>query len=187
MHNNNLYTVITGASKGLGRELAIECAQNNINLILIALPSEDLKSLCEQLMNKFKIKAQYYEVDLTEIDSILNLFNKIKENYKINGIINNAGLGGSMPFNTSSIKYLDNMILLNIRALSLLTRLFVPELMEHKKSYILNIASMAAYSPIPYKTVYPASKAYVYYFSTIMTWITLQPLSTAITSKLQAG
>lgn len=74
-------------------------------------------------------------------------------------------MGGTVAFDASSIEYLDNIIQLNIRALSMLTRMLVPELKSHPQAYILNVSSMAAFSPIPYKTVYPASKAFVTSFS----------------------
>jgi hypothetical protein len=70
-----------------------------------------------------------------------------------------------MRFEDASCEYLDKIIHLNIRATTMLTRLLLPELMLHKKALILNIASMAAYGPIPYKTIYPASKAFIYSFS----------------------
>jgi len=165
MQNNELYTVITGASKGLGKEIAIQCARHNLNIILVALPDGNLKLLCEHLINEYHIKAKCYEVDLTNKDAIFKLYDWLKINYKINGIVNNAGLGGSFPFEKCSVDYIDDIILLNIRALSLLTRLLIPELIKQRRSHILNIASLAAYSPIPYKTVYPASKAFVYSFS----------------------
>lgn len=165
MNNLELYTVITGASKGLGKEIAIQCASHKINLILVALPNGDLESLCKRLIQEYRIKAYCYEIDLTDKDAILKLYYWLINNYNVNGIVNNAGLGGSLPFEKSSIEYLNEIILLNIRALSLLTRLLVPVLIKQKRSHILNVASLAAYSPIPYKTIYPASKAFVYSFS----------------------
>jgi short-subunit dehydrogenase len=80
-------------------------------------------------------------------------------------IINNAGFGGSRLFESSPLDYLDNMIQLNIRALSLLTRLMITNLRRQPRAWIMNISSMAAFSPMPFKTIYPASKAFVYYFS----------------------
>jgi short-subunit dehydrogenase len=68
-------------------------------------------------------------------------------------------------FECSPLEYLDNMIQLNIRALSLLTRLMIENLKRQPRAWIMNISSMAAFSPMPFKTLYPASKAFVYYFS----------------------
>ena len=159
------YTLITGASKGLGRELAYEFAKRSNNLILVALPGEDLESFSRHLELKFKISVSYYEADLTKNNAPLELVKWVKNNFSVNILVNNAGVGGSMPFKESSVEYLDAIILLNVRALALITRQMLSELKKHSSAYILNVASLAAFSPIPYKTVYPASKAFVYSFS----------------------
>jgi len=159
------YALITGASLGLGREFAIALAKRGMNLILISLPGEKLPLLAEFISFRYKVRVVYFELDLTEKESLFRLYDIISGRYPINTIINNAGFGGSMLFESSPLEYLDNMILLNIRALSLLTRLMIGNLTQQPKAWIMNISSMAAFSPMPYKTVYPASKAFVYYFS----------------------
>ena len=80
-------------------------------------------------------------------------------------MINNAGIGGTKSFLEASPEYIDQIVLLNMRALVLLTRLLLPNLKRQQQAYILNIASMASFGPMPFKTVYPASKAFVYSFS----------------------
>ena len=163
--NTELFTIITGASTGLGKAMAIECATRKMNLILVALPGRNLELFCKQLEFEHKITAVCYEIDLTDKQQIIEMSNSILEKYSVNFLINNAGMGGSVEIEASSVDYIDNIILLNIRALSILTRLFIPELKKHKKSFILNVSSMAAFSPMPFKTVYPASKSFVYSFS----------------------
>jgi short-subunit dehydrogenase len=165
METKIICTLITGASSGLGRELAIECAKRKMNLVLIALPGRNLKEFCEQLSNSYPIQAYAYEGDLTDKEYIHAVIEEILTNYSINFLINNAGIGGTVPFHEASVDYLDKIIQLNIRATSILTRLLLAELKLHEKAYILNISSMAAFSPIPYKTIYPASKAFIYSFS----------------------
>ena len=163
--DNKTYTLITGASRGLGKEIAYEFARRRNNLILVALPGENLESLCKNLELKYKISASYYETDLTKENAPLELTYWVKNNFSVNILVNNAGVGGSVLFKESSAEYLDAIILLNVRALALITRQMLPELKRHDSAYILNVASLAAFSPIPYKTVYPASKAFVYSFS----------------------
>jgi short-subunit dehydrogenase len=158
-------TLITGASSGLGRELAIECARRKRNLLLIALPGRNLDEFCEQLSANYSIQAYAFEGDLTDKDFIYRLVKEILEKYRVNFLINNAGMGGTVPFQEASVEYLDAIIQLNVRATSILTRLLLEELKSHPRAYILNVSSMAAFSPIPYKTIYPASKAFVYSFS----------------------
>jgi len=159
------YTLITGASLGLGREFAIACAKRGMNLLLVSLPGENLPALGKDLSEKYEIDAMIYEYDLTKKEALFELIGLINDHYSVNMIINNAGFGGCMHFGSSSTDYLDNMIQLNIRAVSLITRLMIPELMRHPKAWILNISSMAGFSPMPYKTIYPASKAFIYSFS----------------------
>lgn len=165
MKNNKTFTVITGASKGLGRCLAIECAIRGRNLILISLPNENIDQLAIQLSEKYNIQAQAYETDLTEEHNILNLTKEITQHYQIDMLINNAGIGGTNYFENASIQYINTIIQLNMRALVLLSHELLPMLKKQKKAYILNIASLAAFGPMPYKTIYPASKAFVASFS----------------------
>jgi uncharacterized protein len=159
------YTLITGASCGLGKDLATECAKRGRNLILTALPGEQVEELGKNLEIKFGITVKTYEADLTKTDEIKMLAQTISQLYEVDMLINNAGLGGAKPFLEASPEYIGEMVLLNTYALVLLTRLLLPNLKKQGEAYILNIASMASFSPMPYKTVYPATKAFVYSFS----------------------
>lgn len=159
------YTLITGASKGLGKCLAEECAQRGRNLILVALPNEDVWQTAAELSKKYKINALGYETDLTIEKNINTLTNWIKSDYQIDMLINNAGVGGTEYFDEARTHYINTIIQLNMKALVLLTHQLLPLLKEQKESFILNIASLAAFGPMPYKTIYPASKAFVSSFS----------------------
>lgn len=159
------YTLITGASSGLGKEFAIECARRGRNLILVALPGRNLPLLCNLLERQFGVSAVCFEADLTDRQAIISMADHLTRYYRIDFLINNAGTGGTLPFDTSSTEYLERIIHLNISAVALLSRLLIPELKRHPRSCILNVASMAAFSPIPFKTIYPASKAFIYNFS----------------------
>lgn len=160
-----LYTVVTGASQGLGKSFAYELAQRNENLILVSLPNQNLRELCMELQSRFKIKIHSFEIDLTRKSNVLKLASWINDNFNLKMLINNAGIGGTKEFEKAGVHYLDNIIQLNVMATSLLTHQVLPNLQRHNKAYILNISSLAAFSPIAYKTVYPASKAFVYSFS----------------------
>ena len=166
MNNQNIfYTLITGASSGLGKEFAIECARRKMNLILVSLPNENLGELCEALKLKYQVQISYREVDLTSRDSVEKLTSWINKNFTIDMLINNAGVGGTHVFTDSTIDYLDNIIQLNIRAMTLITRLLLPGMKRTENAYILNVSSLAAFSPVPYKTIYPASKAFIHHFT----------------------
>jgi uncharacterized protein len=159
------YTLITGASSGLGKEFAVECARRGMNLVLVALPGRNLELLCRVLEQQYRIRAVSFEVDLTDRDALVGLVSEILAGYRINFLVNNAGTGGTVAFDNSTPEYLERIIQLNIIAVSLMSRLLIPELQRHRQAWILNVSSMAAFSPIPYKTIYPASKAFVYNFS----------------------
>ncbi len=159
------YALVTGASKGLGKAFTIELAKRKINLLLVALPEDGLRELCADLEKNYQIKCHYFETDLTRKNGIDELIRWAAGRYRINILINNAGMGGSREFELAEKDYLDKMISLNIRALTLITHQLLPELKSHPRSYILNVASMASFTPMGYKTVYPASKVFVLYFS----------------------
>ena len=159
------YTLITGASMGLGKEFAIACAKRKMNLILVSLPFENLNGLCDELAQAYDVRVYCHETDLTKRDAVEELALWVNENFSVSMLINNAGIGGSRIFADSPVDYLENIIQLNINAMVLLTRLLLPELKRHPSAYILNVSSLAAFSPVPYKTVYPASKAFIHHFS----------------------
>jgi short-subunit dehydrogenase len=160
----NKYALITGASKGLGKAFAMNLASRGINVLLVALHGEGLPELSADIKNKFGVEVDYLEINLRDssaVHEIADWSNKVD----ISILINNAGIGGAKAFELAGVEYLDAMISINIRSLTLLTYLLLPNLKKQSKSYILNVASMASFSPIAFKTVYPASKSFVYSFS----------------------
>jgi short-subunit dehydrogenase/uncharacterized protein (DUF2062 family) len=159
------FTVITGASKGLGKSMARECAKKGFNLVLVALPGENILSYASDLENEFHIEVANIEADLANQSELLHVAEWINKNFRVNNLINNAGIGGTLPFDEASSQYVDSILLLNISALVHLTHKLLPNIRQHPGGHILNIASMASFGPMPFKTVYPASKAFVYSFS----------------------
>lgn len=161
---NEKYALLTGASLGLGKALAGELASRKINLLLVSLPGEGLPELGEELARSYKINVHWFETDLASPEAVYEI-SSWAQNYNVQILINNAGIGGTRAFEKASPCYLDNIIQVNVRATSMLTRLMLPVLKQNKQSYILNVASMASFSPFAFKTVYPASKAFIYSFS----------------------
>ena len=158
------FAVVTGASQGLGKCFALELAKRGINTILVSLPAENLVCVMNQV-REMGTESYMYETDLSYTERVLELSQWINTNYDVNILINNAGRGGSSPFIESSVNYINGIIQLNIKATVLLTHQLLPNLMRQEKGYVLNISSMASYTPTGLKTVYPASKRFIQHFT----------------------
>lgn len=161
MPDHHHYTLITGAGSGLGKEFAIQCARMGRNLLLIALPGSRLQSMADNLEQEYPVSVKVFEFDLSDSDTLKQQLLHITEQYAIDFLINNAGIGGTSSITNTSLERIDDIIMLNVRSTVLLTHLLIPHLLKHPRPYIMNIASMAAFTPIAYKTVYPASKAFI--------------------------
>lgn len=160
------YTLITGASSGIGFELASVFAKNNHNLILVARSTEKLESLKKEIEKTYSVVAQVITADLSKPDAAEQLFIEVeKRNLKVNILVNNAGFGEHGLFISSKLARNEEMINLNILTLTKLTHLFLPEMIKHKHGKILNVASTAAFQPGPLMAVYYATKAFVLSFS----------------------
>lgn len=159
------FAVITGASQGLGKAFACELAKQNHNLILVSLPGQKLQELSNFIAEKYQVKTVYYETDFSDYSNILTLVQWINANYNINILINNAGIGGSKKMEDANLTEINRIISVNVQATSIITHQLLSNLKQHSKSYILNVSSIAAFSPVGYKTVYPASKSFIHSFS----------------------
>ncbi|GAG87712.1 unnamed protein product [marine sediment metagenome] len=144
------FTLVTGSSSGIGKAISVECAKRGMNLLLVALPGEKLEEQAAELKSKYKVKTYYYHIDLTEKDAPKKVYVWTRENgYKINMLINNAGMGTEGPFERQSASYYNTMMQLNMVALVLLTRFFITDLKKLPKAYILNLGSISSYFPMP--------------------------------------
>ncbi len=165
MSTKESYAVVTGASQGLGKAFAENLASKNINVVLVSLPGQHLKELAQRLEESYPIKAHYYEVDLSVNENVMKLTEWLNRSFEIHILINNAGLGGTKKFVDASPSYINTILQVNVAATSLITHQLLPNLLRQPKAYILNVSSMAAFSPIGFKTVYPASKTFIHSFS----------------------
>ncbi|TVQ01233.1 MAG: SDR family oxidoreductase [Balneolaceae bacterium] len=158
--------IITGASSGIGFELAKVFAQEGYDLIITARRKERLKNLQTEIENDYNVKVHVIPLDITKEDNACRLLDYTeKNNLNITALVNNAGVGDYGSFHTSEWIRQSQIIELNIKALTHLTHLFLPALMKNERSYILNVASTAAFQPGPLMSVYYASKHYVLAFS----------------------
>lgn len=158
--------LITGASSGIGKELAYLHAANNDDLVLIARSADKLRDLKEEIKKKYKVEVSVIVKDLGEKDSSTHIFNDLySRNIIPYYLVNNAGFGDYNMFADSNWPKQEQMINVNIMALTHLTRLFLPLMIQNGGGKILNTASLAAFQPGPTMAVYFASKAYVLSFS----------------------
>ena len=158
--------LITGASSGIGKELARIHAQNNGDLILVARRLNLLESLKEELEKKYSIQVLIVEFDLTDKNAGSNLVELIKQkNITVNYLFNNAGFGGYGDFVERELTQDLEMIQLNVTALVELSHGIANQMIENGGGKILNTASTAGFLPGPLQATYFATKAFVVSFS----------------------
>jgi len=163
---NSCYTLITGASEGLGKFIALECAARSMNLILVSLSGTGLPALSSFIERNFDVKVVYIEADLSYTTSCEMLKCEIeRRNLRINILINNAGLGSTSMFEEQSAEFYDKQIRLNVISTTLLTRSLINNLERSAPSHILNVGSLASFFNLPAKQVYGGTKAFIYAFS----------------------
>lgn len=160
------YTLITGASGGIGYELALQVAADHRNLVLIARSGDKLEKLAEEIRTNYQVDVRTLVSDLSKTKGVEEVFSAISLwQITVDSLINNAGFGYYSDFATSDLNRTMEMIRLNITALTHLTHYFLREMVKSGSGKIMNIASTASFMPGPGMAVYYASKAYVLSFS----------------------
>ncbi|MFN2440888.1 MAG: SDR family NAD(P)-dependent oxidoreductase [Chitinophagaceae bacterium] len=163
---NHSFALITGASEGLGKYLAIECAVRNINLVLVALPGSRLKQLSQFIIKKYGVHVVCIEKDLSCEAGCAEVFAEVKaQGISIYILINNAGIGGTFFFDQRNTAYYSKVIALNVVAPTVLSRLFLEDLKKSGSSFIMNVSSLAGMFQLPKKQVYCGTKSYLIAFS----------------------
>ena len=159
--------LITGASSGIGREFARQLANRARAIVLVARRSERLADLRDELLNRNpNLEVHVRVVDLADKAQIQLLIDSLAhDEIDVDLLINNAGLGDSGAFATSDPIRNEQMALVNIVALTSLTRRLLPQMIANRRGGILNVSSSAGFLPIPGDAVYAATKAYVTSFS----------------------
>ncbi len=166
MTNSSSYTLITGASHGIGKAFCFEFARRGHNLFIVALPDKSLSSVERELKEKYDVSIVALGMDLTQENAARSVYNfALSNGIRINHLINNAGIGSGGLFVNSNSELNAHIMRLNNQAMVELTHKFLPSLIEQAPSYILNMSSMEATLPLPYKSVYTATKNFIYSFS----------------------
>jgi len=158
--------LLTGASSGIGEAFAYQLAQRGANLILTARTEERLQEIAEEIIAAHKVDVQVIPADLSHAESPQQIMEAIKaKSLSVDILINNAGFGKWGDFLGERLDTYDNMLSLNIDALTKLTYLCLPEMLVRGSGGVINVASSAAYQPVPYLSVYAATKSYVLNFT----------------------
>jgi len=160
------FTLITGASSGIGEAFARRLAREKHNLILVARSEDKLRALCDTLAANHQIECHYVTLDLAAADAGTRLLEETERNgWEIDWLINNAGFGSAGDFATLDLEKELGMIDLNVRALVALTYGYLRKMRERRRGTIINVSSAAGFQPIPFMATYAASKAFVSSFS----------------------
>lgn len=160
------YSIITGASQGLGKAIALEFAKRNINVLLVALPESGLPEVANFIKENMEVDARFLELDLSDINSCYSIFDYVKNHdLSIKYLVNNAGVLSRGMFDELDENYILKQIEVNVTTPTILVKLLLDNLKASGPSGILNISSMASFFALPKKQVYGGTKAYLTSFS----------------------
>ena len=158
--------IITGASSGLGAEFAARFAARGAGVVLVARREDRLRDLAQKLESQHGVSAVPLALDLGRPDAAAQLRGMLDERgIRVHSLLNNAGFGAKGAFIDSDPERMQQMVALNIATLVSLTREFLPDLVASGNGVLVNLASTAAYQPVPSMAVYAASKAFVLSFT----------------------
>jgi len=160
------YSLITGASSGIGECFAHALAERKHNLVLVSRSAERLQALAAELRGQHGILAESMAIDLAATGAAAELSGQLAgRGLAIDLLINNAGFGAQGEFAQLPLPRQAEMLAVNVASLVELTHFLVRPMMERRQGAVINVASTAAFQPVPYITLYAATKAFVYSFS----------------------
>jgi short-subunit dehydrogenase len=166
MENNKQLALITGATSGIGYELAKLFAENKYDLIIVARKQDELDTTANELQQQYGITVTTFAKDLFKQDSAFELCDELNENgFQVNVLVNDAGQGCYGKFIETDIYRELDIIQLNIAALVILTKHFLKQMVARGEGKILNLSSIASKVPGPYQSVYHGTKAFVQSFT----------------------
>jgi short-subunit dehydrogenase len=158
--------LITGASSGIGEELARIHAAHGGDLVVVARRQDRLEALCAELENTYRVTVHVLVKDLARDAAAQQIRDELRaRGVRVDYLVNNAGFGYGGFFHEQDWAVNEAMIRVNILAVAALTRMFLPEMVERRYGRVLNVASMAGFVPGPLQSVYYASKAFVISFT----------------------
>ena len=166
MDYSNQTVLVTGASSGIGATFARQLAESGANLVLVARRGALLEKLASELRERHGARVDVFVIDLTSSASVSKLAAELdKKEIDVDVLINNAGFATSGLFIDEDLNTVDREIALNVNAVVSLTRTFLPGMISRGTGAVVNLASTAAFQPVPTMAVYGATKAFVLSFT----------------------
>src|SRR5215207_7550380 len=166
MSQQKMTALVTGASGGIGEELARLFAADGHDLVLLARSRDKLARLAEELVGRHGVAARVVASDLARPEAPREVFEELNAGgVTVDALVNNAGFGSYGLFAETDLKSELDLLQVNVVALTHLSKLFLPGMIARRRGYLMNVASTAAFQPGPLMAVYYASKAYVLSFS----------------------
>ena len=161
--------LVTGASGGIGEELARLFAADGHDLVLVARSRDKLARLAEELRAKHAVDARVLAADLVRPEAPREIFEELGAGgTTVDALVNNAGVGSYGLFAETDLQSELDLLQLNVAALTHLTKLFLPGMLARRRGYVMNVASTAAFQPLPRQGTYSASKAFVLGFTEVL-------------------
>jgi short-subunit dehydrogenase len=158
--------LITGASSGIGKAMAHQLASEGVHLVLVARSRAALAELADELGHHYNVRASAVALDLSQPHCGVELHSQLQsQGVAVDILVNNAGFGTYGRFETLSPELEQHEIAVNVAAVVSLTHAFIPGMLQRGTGVVLNLASTAAFQPVPYMAVYAATKAFVLSFS----------------------
>lgn len=158
--------LVTGASAGIGRAFALRLAREGADVVLVARNRSRLEDLAQQLRREHDVRAEAVPTDLSLQDSWQVVADAVSDRgLAVDLLVNNAGFGTHGPVEGLDAQRDQEQIMVNVGSVVALTHAFLPGMLERGRGTIINVASIAAFQPLPYMAVYGASKAFVVSFS----------------------
>lgn len=160
------FALVTGSSSGIGRAIAEELAKLGYHLLLVALPGGELEEAAKSIRDATGFRVDTFEADLCQEGADHQVVQWVRSlGVPVSVLVNNAGRGYVGAYTGFDHPFFQDLLRLNIMNLVGITTLMIPELRRNQTAYILNLGSMASFFPLPYKTVYAASKVFVLAYS----------------------
>lgn len=163
--NNNTYALITGATSGIGAAYAKALAQKGYNLLLTGRRKEKLMELADRLKTEYSIKIEVLLADFTNEEDLKKVIDRISKCENLEYVINNAGYGHGKSFSTDTYENQQKMLQVHIHAAAHIVHSAVPILKKQKKGFIINVSSLASFTPFGNAALYCSTKAFLNMFS----------------------